>query len=206
MRLTVLFVLACALFAASSLASGSTINFGKNSGTASTSIPGDFLKVDYFSNANTAGAPDGTFRMTNPGTAGGNICAYTFVFDANQEMTECCGCLLTPDGLRTLSLNTDLTSNPLTGVKLATGAIKIFSVQPVSNTCPLPGTTSVPQLFFPGVRAWGTHIQNSNFDITETASQDATLSETENVRAYDQCFAIVLDGSGHGVCSCGTGD
>jgi hypothetical protein len=173
---------------------------------STTGEPPDVLKVDYFSNANTSGAPDGTFRITNAGTSNGNLCAYIFVFDPYQEMSECCGCLQTPDGLGTLSVNVDLTSNPLTGVTLSTGAIKVFSVAPVANACPLPGTTTVPQPFEAGLRSWTTHIQNSNFTITETASQDATLSVAENVRAYDECLAIVLDGSGHGICSCGTGD
>jgi len=196
-------VLVIALCAVGSWAAATGPYFGK----ASTADPADVLKVDYFSNANTSGAPDGTVRLDNPNTAGINICAYVFVFDANQEMSQCCGCLLTPDGLRTLSVDTDLTSNPLTGVKLSTGAIKFFSVQPVNNTtCPLPGTTTVPQLFEPGLRGWVTHIQNSNFTTTETASQDATLSEAENVRTYNECFDIVTVGSGSGVCTCGTGD
>src|ERR1700683_2607783 len=91
------------------------------SALAATTPPADTLKVDYFSNANTSGAPDATVRLTNPGTAAGNTCGSIFVFDENQELTECCSCLLTPDGLRTLSVNVDLTSHPLTGVILATG-------------------------------------------------------------------------------------
>src|SRR5580700_8551458 len=58
---------------------------------AAATTPGpDTLKVDYFANANTAGAPDGTTRITNPGTAGGSLCAAIFVFDPNQELSECC--------------------------------------------------------------------------------------------------------------------
>jgi hypothetical protein len=167
----------------------------------------DTLKVDYFSNANTSGAPDGTLRLTNPGTPGSNVCAYIGVFDSNQEMSECCGCLLTPDGLRTLSIDSDLTSNPLTGVKLSTGVIKVLSVTTVNNTCPFPGTTSKPQYFTSGgVRGWGTHIQNSSFTITETESQDATLSVYENIHFYDDCLAINSVGSGAGVCTCGSGE
>jgi len=159
--------------------------------------PADVLKVDYFANANTASAPDGTVRLTNPGTSGGNIWAAIYVFDPNQELTECCSCLLTPDGLRTLSVNKDLTSNPLTGVVLTTGLIKIVSTTANSATRLTPTA---------GIRSWATHIQNSNFSETETASQDATLSATEQTRLQGQCFAIHLDGSGHGICSCGTGD
>ena len=172
----------------------------------STAVPADVLKIDYFSNANTAGAPDGTLRITHPGTATGNLCSYIFVFDSQQELSECCGCLNTPDGLATLSINTDLTGNPLTGVTLATGAIKILSVSPIGNACPLPGQTTGSDVIEPALRSWTTHIQNSNFAITETASQDATLSVGEINRLRNECFAIVLDGSGKGICSCGSGD
>jgi hypothetical protein len=204
MRRFVLSILALTFFAAASWASTSNPVFGSSS---IATEPVDTLKVDYFSNANTSGAPDGTLRLTDPGTPTGNVCAYIGVFDANQEMSECCGCLLTPDGLRTLSIDADLTSNPFTGVKLSTGVIKIVSVTPVNNTCPFPGTSKSAQFYTSGgVRSWATHIQNSNFAITETGSQDATLSVTENVRFYNGCVAIGLVGSGTGVCSCGTGE
>ena len=159
--------------------------------------PADTLKIDYFSNANTAGAPDGTVRMTNPGTSGGNIYAAIYVFDPNQELTECCECFLSPDGLRTLSVNSDLTSNPLTGVTLSTGLIKV-----VSTT----GTNAAKLYPTAAIRSWGTHIQNSNFAVTETPSLDATLSSAEQTRLDNECSAIQLDGSGKGICSCGTGD
>jgi hypothetical protein len=169
---------------------------------ASTTPPADTLKVDYFANANTAGAPDGTVRIDNPGTAAGNVCASIFVFDPNQELSECCSCLLTPDGLRTLSVNTDLTSNPLTGVKLTTGVIKIVSTIPVGGACPLPTTVNST----PAIRAWVTHIQNSTYAVTETNASDATLSVGEVTRLQRECTAVALDGSGSGVCSCGSGD
>src|SRR5581483_7670997 len=89
--------------------------------------PADTLQVNYFVNANTAGLPDGTVQMTNPGTSGATICAMIYVFYPDEEMTECCGCTLTPDDLRTLSINYDLTANPLVGVKATTGVIKIVS-------------------------------------------------------------------------------
>jgi hypothetical protein len=173
------------------------------SGWAQTAPPADTLKVDYFASANTAGAPDGTVRITNPGTyANGNICASIFVFDPYQELSECCSCLLTPDGLRALSINGDITKNPVTGVVLDTGLIKIASTIPVKGACPLP--TAVNPVA--AIRAWVTHIQPSTFAATETASQDATLSTGEVSRLARQCYAVALVGSGRGVCSCGQGD
>jgi hypothetical protein len=185
-RITMLVVcmLALALFAGSAMAS-------------TTAPPADTLKVDYFSNANTAGAPDGTVRMTNPGTSGGSLWAAIYVFDPLEELTECCECFLSPDGLRTLSVNSDLTSNPLTGVTLNTGLVKFVSTSS-TNASRLAPT--------PAIRVWATHIQNSNFAVTETSSQDATLSATEEGRLNAECAAIELDGSGKGICTCGSGD
>jgi len=169
---------------------------------ASTTPPADVFKVDYFANANTAGAPDGTVRIDNPGTAAGNVCASIFVFDPYQELSECCSCLLTPDGLRTLSVNTDLTKNPLTGVVLNTGVIKIISTIPVAGACPLPTVVNST----PALRAWVTHIQNGTYAVTETNATDATLSVNEVINLQRECTAVKLDGSGHGVCTCGSGD
>jgi len=169
---------------------------------ATTTPPADTLKVEYFANANTAGAPDATVRLTNPGTALGNVCADIFVFDPNQEMSECCSCFLSPDGLRTLSVNSDLTGNPLTGVTLNTGVIKIVSAKLSNGQCPLPVIVNST----PALRAWATHIQDGSFAITETAAQDATFSSQEVGRLVQECQAINLDGSGKGICSCGTGD
>ena len=172
----------------------------KVKGSTSSSLPPDLLKVNYFSNANTAGAPDGTVRITDPGSPSGNLCAQIYVFDAFQELSECCACLVTPDGLRTLSVNTDLTSNPLTGVVLQTGNVSIVSgIVPPGGCSPLNGFVS------PTIRAWGTHIQNSNFAETETEYSDRQLGFWNNNLLID-CFAVSLVGSGHGVCSCGSGD
>ncbi|MGA8868575.1 MAG: hypothetical protein WB510_16485 [Candidatus Sulfotelmatobacter sp.] len=159
--------------------------------------PADTLKVDYFANANTSGAPDAVIQLTNPNTSGGNIYAAIYIFDPNQEMSECCQCLLTPDGLRTVWINPDLTGNPLTGVTLTTGLIKVVSTTG-SNASKL-----VPK---PAVRGWATHLQNTTFAATETAMPDATLSSAEMTRLQQECGGILTDGSGHGICTCGSGD
>jgi hypothetical protein len=156
--------------------------------------------VDYFSGANTGGNPLAQLRVINPNTnSAAGICAAIYVFDSFQELSECCSCSLSPDSLRTLDVNVDLTSNPLTGKILNTGAIKIVS----TNTA---GCHSALKLNpTAAVRAWVTHIQDNAF-VTETASQDATLSSGEQTRLQSECFAISIDGSGHGVCTCGVGD
>ncbi|MGA2880600.1 MAG: hypothetical protein ABSG13_16765 [Bryobacteraceae bacterium] len=179
----------------------------------------DTFKVNYYSNANTTDYPSATVRITNVGTqigaagdASGNLCAMIYVFSPDQELDECCGCSLTPDGLITLDVNVDLTSNPLTAITLYSGAIKIVSStgSPACNpTKPAPVS---------GVRAWATHIQSDvsggNCDgpssgatfQTETEFSDSNLSAGELSSLKSKCAAIINTGSGHGICTCGTGD
>jgi len=162
-------------------------------------IDPDTFKVSYF--ANNLAADSNTVRVTNVGTSGGNICADIYVFDPNQELSECCSCLVTPDGLLELSVHFDLTSNPLTGVPLDTGAIKIVSAAVSGGACSLP-TSPKPT---PGIRAWATHLQN-NESQTETEFSDSGLSAVELGRLAAQCKAIQLVGSGKGVCTCNPED
>ncbi len=167
----------------------------------------DTYKVNYFVNAHTAGDPSGTVRITNVGTENctacdpsGDLCALIYVFKPDQELTECCGCSLSPDGLRTLNINIDLTSNPINGVIAKTGVIKVISSIPTSTGCN-PASPSPAA----GIRAWATHIQTGGSE-TETNFSDSTLSTPELNRLSSECSAIGLVGSGQGVCSCGTGD
>jgi len=164
----------------------------------------DVYKLNYFSN-NVAGAPDGTVRIDNPGLTYGNLCAMIYVFDADQQLTECCGCVETHNGLRTLSVKRDLTSNPLTGVLSTNGVIKVVSA--AVNNSPCDPTSNVSPKA--NLRVWNTHIQNpvgAAYPITETESSDSTLGATELANLQAQCAFVNILGSGHGICSCGTGD
>jgi hypothetical protein len=179
----------------------------------------DVFRVNYFAN-NVWGAPDGTVRIDNPGLTYGNLCAMIYVFDNDQQLSECCGCVETHNGLRTLSIGRDLTSNPLTGVVSQNGVIKIVSAAVNNWPCdPTAGVTPTPNL-----RAWVTHIQNpvyataaaalkaktvanpSAYPITETESSDSTLGATELANLQAQCSFVNILGSGHGICYCGYGD
>jgi len=164
----------------------------------------DVYKVNYFSN-NAAPAPDATVRIDNPGLTYGNLCAMIYVFDADQQLTECCGCVETHNGLRTLSVRSNLTSNPLTGVVSRNGVIKVVSA--AVNNSPCDPTSNVKPTA--NLRAWVTHIQNAvgtAFPITETESSDSTLGATELANLQAQCAFVNILGSGQGICSCGTGD
>ncbi len=165
----------------------------------------DVFKINYFSNANRAYAPDATVRIDNPGLTYGNLCAMIYVFDQDQQMTECCGCVETHNGLRTLSVNRDLTSNPLTGISSSNGMIKVVSAAVNNSPCD-PTANVVPKANLP---VWVTHIQNPvgySYPITETESSDSTLGATELANLQAQCAFIGILGSGQGTCSCGWGD
>jgi hypothetical protein len=164
----------------------------------------DVFRVNYFSN-NAAPAPDATVRIDNPGLTYGNLCAMIYVFDADQQLSECCGCVETHNGLRTLSVRANLTSNPLTGRVSTTGVIKVVSA--AINNSPCDPTSNVSPKA--NLREWGTHIQNpvgAAYPITETEFSDSTLGATELANLQAQCAFINILGSGQGICSCGTGD
>lgn len=164
----------------------------------------DVFRVNYFSN-NAAPAPDATVRIDNPGLTYGNLCAMIYVFAADQQMSECCGCVETHNGLRTLSVRNNLTSNPLTGIRARDGVIKVVSAAVNNSPCD-PTSNVTPKA---NLRTWVTHIQNpvgTAYPITETESSDSTLGATELANLQAQCAFINILGSGHGVCTCGTGD
>ena len=181
----------------------------------------DVYTVNYFSYANTTAAPDGTLRIDNPGLSGGDLCAMIYVFDSFQEMSECCGCLQTPNGLQTFSIDGNLTSNPLTGNFLSTGVIKVVSAlpnagpqgcDPTGGTGPFGGTSALNIKPKANLRTWVTHIQGGGpFYVTETESSASTLGVAELDALQNDCDFIVGQnegglGSGHGICSCGRGD
>jgi hypothetical protein len=161
--------------------------------------------VDYFSYANNVNAPDTTINLANTGLTDGDLCAMIYVFDSSQEMNECCGCTISKDGIRTLSVDTDLTSNTLTGVTLATGVIRMIPADAASNpTCNASAVTPAGL-----IQPWMTHIQTplpGTFEITEEESQMPTLGKAELTDLESDCAFIRKLGSGHGICTCGVGD
>jgi len=169
----------------------------------------DVYWVNYYSNRAPLAVNDQTVRIINPGEQGtpisaghGTVCADIYVFDSNQEMSECCSCKITANGLLTLSVNRDLTSNPLTGFPPpADGVIKIVS----DNRSNCDPTSPVPT---PDLRAWGTHLQRP-FDAvlvtTEEEFAPAALQQDELSFLGQACSFVLFLGSGKGSCSCGSG-
>jgi len=162
----------------------------------------DVYKVNYFSN-NTGAAPDATVRIDNPGLTYGNLCAMIYVFAADQQMAECCGCVQSHNNLNTYSVYNNLASPflTLTAAAVPSGVIKIVSA-------PYPGYCDPANTYTPvaNLRAWATHVQyrgGSSYSITETEFSDSKLGATELASLQAQCGFIGILGSGFGICSCG---
>jgi hypothetical protein len=158
-------------------------------------------------------------RITNPGTATGSgtldLCANIFVFRRDQQLAECCSCLVTPNGLRTLSVDFDLANNALTPGAIGEGVIKIVSSDTDSaGKCPLSRAGDNTYTPTPALRAWLSHNQDVSGGLqgsavnqgTETHFQCADLSAAELRKLQSNCGFIFSQGSGAGQCKCGRGD
>jgi len=161
--------------------------------------------VSYYSriNAATSGI-DGTVLVSNPGLTRGNMCAMVYVFDQNQELNECCGCLISDSGLLTLSVLDDLTANTLTGKKPRAGEVMIVPSDPTQNPQCNPNSLSPSSALV----AWGTNPQRagSTYQLTETTFDMMPLTSNEATLLQNECGYAQQLGSGAGVCSCGTGN
>ncbi|MFZ0279785.1 MAG: Ig-like domain-containing protein [Candidatus Sulfotelmatobacter sp.] len=191
------------LAAANSVGSTSiSATSGARTGSAALTVEPELL-VTYFSQANNPAAMDATVYLTNVGMTHSSLCAMVYVFDTQQEMTECCACSTSIDDLRTLSMNNDLTNRPATGAVSATGVIEIVPAGPSSQAC---NASSSP----PGgeLRAWSTHIQvvdTTTLALTEAPFEVVPLTPTHASQLQSQCGFLMEETQG--ICTCGgTGD
>ena len=171
---------------------------------ASNLTAGD--SVINISNNGANGAP-----IAGPGFGGGvgNICVNAYAFSPDEQLISCCSCLVTPNGLVSLSIKTDLVSNTLTGVipdsvvikLVSTGAGANFTSLSCANSAALPGTPNFP--LASGLHAWGTTIHldpAGKYTVNETPFAGATLSADELASIANRCTNIVGNGSGFGAC------
>lgn len=193
---------------ASALQIGSTTIQAQSNGLTGsanlTVVP--LVLVSYYNRAAAVKSGiDGTVRITNPGLTQGNLCAMVYVFDQDQELNECCGCSISADGMRTLSVLKDLTANTLTGKKPRVGEIKIVPSDPTQNPQCNAGFLSPTS----ELEGWVTHDEpagGGTFQATETSFSPVQLSAGEASYLSNLCGFAQQLGSGHGVCTCGTGD
>ena len=148
-------------------------------------------------------------------TQNGNICVNVYAFSPDEQEVSCCTCLVTPNGLQSLSARNDLISNTLTPGVPTGIVIKLLASQGIAG-----GATAVSQcnaatvgtganVLVPGLAAWGTTIHAlpvtpgtpaTTFGVTETPFTNATLSAAELVRITSLCGFAQTNGSGFGIC------
>jgi len=169
-------------------------------GSALAQGDASYYFVTYFSNNAVTGAPDAVVRLINDGNTAvskgtGDLWADFYVFDDSEELSECCSCLVTPDGLLSEDVKTELAANPLSGPIRSRGVIKVISDSYGSAFSPTPTA---------GLRGDATHIQKaaSGFAITETPLADANLGDWEQGNLGNLCSILIELGSGYGACSC----
>ena len=176
------------------------------SGSAMAQTVGDnsYYFVTYYAN-NVSGAPDATLRFINDGSGsypndqpGVELWAAIYVFDDSQELQACGACGITPDGLLSEDVKTQLTNNTLTGRVPARGVIKVLS-----------SVTSEPTEVYvsSGLRGWATHIERATatsgaYSVTEAPVADSNITETEGILLENLCYYAEQLGSGQGTITC----
>ena len=161
----------------------------------------DNYRVTYFENNGRPGAPDAFIHVLNPGVASGGLCASIYVWRHDQELSECCSCPISNNGLLTLRVSA-LTNNPGDHAGIpGSGSVAIIADSNCDATNPAPTAD---------LRAWATHVNpdtlTEGFDVSETEALDTQLSSGEQSEAAGRCGFIRVNGSGAGRCdlACGT--
>jgi uncharacterized repeat protein (TIGR01451 family) len=200
------------------LANGSLTNCATVSATNSTPTTGNTscasiligieapFQIRYAANLDQG---DSVINITNTGALNGfdpagRICANVYTFDPNEELISCCSCLVTPNGLGSLSVRTDLVGNALTRGVPTSVVIKLLASAPDKNghcnaSVPTAGTLAS------GMRAWGTTLHAlPTFPITygtaETPFSISELSVSELSKITANCGFTQAIGSGYGIC------
>jgi hypothetical protein len=191
----------CKTLALVAIAAALVLTMGATAAVAQDNL----YALSYYSYAHTTGAPDGVLRLVNDGNVSdsspaGDLCASVYVFDSQEELNECCSCRITPNGILSLSVNTNLTSNPLTGRVAPRGVVKVVSSTLSGGSC--DATVVAPQI---GIRGAITHPQKgtgTGYQITEEELTDSTFGSAEQADLAEDCEVLVELGSGSGICSC----
>jgi hypothetical protein len=129
------------------------------------------FQIRYMANLNIG---DAFVNMTNSGANGapllgpgfgspvGNICVNAYVFSPDEQLISCCSCLITPNGLKTLSARNDLINNTLTPAVPNAVTVKLLSTLAGTGgsgtSCSNSAATVTTATIVQGLVAWGTTL------------------------------------------------
>jgi hypothetical protein len=217
-----------------------TVDINLNGTTTTTAFPSNAnggppvvtftpytFQIRYTSNLNIA---DSFIDITNTGASStaaqtqpvpnaqfnidGSICVNIYAFAADEQEVSCCSCLVTPNGLYSLSVKNALANTVLTASVPNELVVKLISTVPTSTTDRSTGLitqtcnpATIGGAVASGLLAWGTSTHGSpaatgpNFQLTETPFLPGTLSVAEQARDVQECQFIQILGSGQfGLC------
>jgi hypothetical protein len=197
------------------------------------SVDLDAYQINYAANLN---AGDSTIILTNTGVQGqfagatpptqGNICVNVYTFDAQEEEISCCSCLVSPNGLDSLSAKNDLINNTLTPAVPTSIVVKLVASQPGTTmagafticnpTSPVPAIANIPYgpsatgSIAAGMRAWMNTTESEStagtYGTVHGSFLPSYLYEPELNALTSVCGFIQGNGSGFGICgSCQLG-
>jgi len=187
------------------------------------------FNVGYFDvseplSENGTGSGDNIVHLINP-TSTDPMCAMIYVYDDDQELGECCGCPLSSNKLLNLSVTRQLTSNfEQRTPDNDNGIVAIQAGVPNNPTCtnlnPESPGFGGPALgcnggcdptftFQPAAGLVGSILKASTISgitsLTETNMfKEGAADDTEIAFATLFCFTNIANGSGNGVCNCGS--
>ncbi|MBZ5582877.1 MAG: Ig domain-containing protein [Acidobacteriia bacterium] len=170
-------------------------------------VPENAFLVRYAANLDKG---DSIINITNTGLHGaplygpgfgdtvGNLCVNVYTFSPDEQLVSCCSCLVTPNGVESLSVTGDLLSRTLTGIVPSSAVVKLVASKPEGGA--LAG----------GMLAWGVTLHQVQpggpLGLAEAPFSPATLSRSELASLTGRCASILGNGSGFGVCrSCRAG-
>jgi hypothetical protein len=177
---------------------------------------------DSVVNFTNSGAQGGSFGS---GTSG-NICVNVYTFDPQEEEVACCACLVTPNGLNSLSAQQDLISNTLTPARPTSITVTLLASQPgvdpagkftICNAATVtPAGAAVPYnpagtgSLAAGMGVWGTTLEPSStagtYNAVAVPFLNGSLSSSELTALTSLCNFTQADGTGFGICkSCRLG-
>ncbi len=170
-------------------------------------------KIRYAANLNIG---DSVIDITNTGDSSttslpiqnGNLCVNAYTFSPDEQLVSCCSCLVTPNGLVSLSVKNDLISNTLTAGSPTSVVVKLIASSggTTFGSCNAGTVGAGTNIVAAGLAAWGTTIHAlpgaapNTYGNAETPFVTATLSTSELTRITTLCSLIQANGSGYGIC------